>query len=155
MCVQSDTDTDLTPVLDGAYPSLDRLFSPEGEPVAVLDVDRPPMLAAARMLKNVNFTSRQIVPIRVEPDDHGIRLTLVDADSNGVQHLDVDAPAFAPFGVNADYLIDTLTTLTGEKARVTLREGRNGYAPIMIGAPDADKDAPVHMVAPVRLGAAV
>lgn len=154
VCIQSDTDTDLTPVLDGAYPRLDRLFSPEGEPVAVLDVDRPPMLAAARMLKNVNFTSRQIVPIRVEPDDHGIRLTLVDADSNGVQHLDADAPVFAPFGVNADYLIDTLNTLAGEKVRVTLREGRNGYAPIMIGAPDADKDAPVHMVAPVRLGAA-
>ena len=49
------------------------------------------MLAAARMLKNVNFTSRQIVPIRIEPDDSGIRLTLVDADSNGVQHLDMDA----------------------------------------------------------------
>lgn len=154
VCVQTDTDTDMTPVLDGEFPRLDGLFAPGGEPVAVLDVDRAPMLAAARMLKNVNFTSRQIVPIRVEPEDDGIRLTLVDADSNGVQHLDADTVSFAPFGVNADYLIDTLSTLSDPRARITLRTGRAGYAPIGIGATEPDGDAPVHVVAPVRLGSA-
>lgn len=147
-------DMDLTPILDGQYPNLDRMLSDDVIPDNVLRVDRNMMLGAAHMLKSVNLTGRAVIPIRIQTDDDGgLVMRLSDEDADGVQHLDAVLDGLEPpvgFMVNADYLIAALSALTDDEALIAPGDTTPGSRrPILVT--DASRSG-VHAVSPIREG---
>lgn len=111
-------------LLEGNYPSYDRVIPKNGDKIIVLNRDHiKQAFNRASILSNEKFRG-----IRVELDNNAMRIDANNQEQEEAhEEISIDYP-YAPLelGFNVDYIIDVLDTLTGDEVKMIFTNNESG-----------------------------
>lgn len=145
---------DMTTVIGGEFPHLDRVWPQRGDGMG-LTFDRAALLSAVKRLKTADFSKKTGKPVIFAPNeaDGTVLLSLTDGESStgGSQRLDADVVDVSEIrlALNAQYMIDALSSLTGEYVELWTADGmQRRLKPCLMYC---EGDVSEQLVTPVRV----
>lgn len=148
LAVSGPVYTDATPMIDGEFPDLTRVW-PTGEASLTLTMDRRELLVAATRMKAVQFSGGQTVRLAFDVRDDTVVLGLEDSESGSgarqtvaaqVSGMVVDGHADGADGrllLDARYIIEACNALFGDRVEMRVSpNSRRGYLPVLLVDPD-------------------
>lgn len=152
--VTGERDADTSPVIDGQYPNIDRLWPTPGDIEQSATVDKTRLEAACRLLRTAWTSGGLTTPIRLEPQGDALVLRLSDESTGATQRLDATIEGTLrddahPVVLDATYLANAAKATEGQTVTIGIRTGADRIPPVLL---TGESEGQRQLITPITIG---